>query len=202
MNPTTTVDARYSDPNAVAVSWDETRKLLEAAELSWNCTVRPDGRPHVTPLVAAWVDGAIHFHAGAIEQKFASLSNNPHVVLLTGYNQWDRGVDVMVEGDAVQVTDPAVLERLATAWAHKWDGRWKLAVGGSGFRNAGINDTVSAVFSVVPTTVYAHAKGDPFGQTRYRFGYSPPQEAEMAPPNVIPRGQGSPNHVRQLHEGA
>jgi len=28
---------------------------------------------------------------------------------------------------------------------------------------------VSKVFSVLPTTVYAYAKGDPFGHTRHRF---------------------------------
>ena len=169
MNPTTTVDRRYSDPKALAVSWDETRQLLEAAELFWLCTVRPDGSPHVTPLVAAWLDGAIHFHTGAKEQKFANLRSNPHVVLLTGCNQWDRGVDVVVEGDAVQVTDPAVLGRLATAWAGKWDGRWQLTAGDGGFRDLARNDISSEVFSVVPTTTYAHAKGDPFGQTRHRF---------------------------------
>jgi nitroimidazol reductase NimA-like FMN-containing flavoprotein (pyridoxamine 5'-phosphate oxidase superfamily) len=168
MNPTTTVDPRYSDPKAIAVSWDETRKLMEAAELFWICTVRPDSRPHVTPLVAAWVDGAIHFHTGAREQKFANLRDNPHVVLLTGRNQWNHGVDVVVEGDAVQVTDPTVLARLAPAWAHKWDGRWQLMAGDSGFQDDG-SDFVSEVFSVVPTTIYAHAKGDPFGQTRHRF---------------------------------
>jgi general stress protein 26 len=169
VNPTTTVDPRYSDPRAVAVSWDETRTLLEAAELFWICTVRPDGRPHVTPLVATWVDEAIHFHTGAKEQKFANLRNNPHVVLVTGCKQWDRGVDVVVEGDAVQVTDPAVLGRLAAAWARKWDGRWQLTVGGGGFLHSAEDDFVSEVFSVVPTTIYSHAKGDPFGQTRHRF---------------------------------
>jgi general stress protein 26 len=154
VGPTTALDARFSDPAAVAVSWDKTRILLEAAELFWVCTVRPDGRPHVTPLVAVWVDEAVYFHTGTNEQKFANLSNNPRVVLLTGCNQWDRGVDVVVEGDAARVTDPAVLEGLATAWVRKWDGRW---------------DTLSAVFSVVPSTIYAYAKGDPFGQTKHRF---------------------------------
>jgi nitroimidazol reductase NimA-like FMN-containing flavoprotein (pyridoxamine 5'-phosphate oxidase superfamily) len=143
--------------------------LLEAAELSWICTVRPDGRPHMTPVVAAWVDGAVHFHTGAKEQKFNNLRNNPHVVLVTGCNQWDRGVDVVVEGDAVQVTDPAMLGRLAPAWARKWDGRWQLTVGDGGFHQVGRKDVLSEVFSVVPTTVYSHAKGDPFGQTRHRF---------------------------------
>lgn len=155
MNPTTTVDHRYSDLKAVAVGWDETRTLLEAAELFWICTVRPDGRPHLTPLVAVWVEGAIHFQTGAKEQKFANLRSNPHVVLVTGCNQWDRGVDVVVEGDALRVTDPAVLGRLATAWAGKWDGRW--------------DELSSEVFSVVPTTIYSYAKGDPFGQTTHRF---------------------------------
>jgi nitroimidazol reductase NimA-like FMN-containing flavoprotein (pyridoxamine 5'-phosphate oxidase superfamily) len=64
---------------------------LQTAELFWISTVRPDGRPHVTPLVAVWVDRAIHFHTGAEEQKFANLRTNPHVVLTTGCNQWDRG---------------------------------------------------------------------------------------------------------------
>jgi nitroimidazol reductase NimA-like FMN-containing flavoprotein (pyridoxamine 5'-phosphate oxidase superfamily) len=155
VNPTTMIDPRYSDPKAVAVGWNDTRTLLESAELFWICTVRPDGRPHVTPLVAVWLDGAIHFHTGAKEQKLVNLHDNPHVVLVTGCNQWDRGVDVVVEGDAVKVTDPAMLERLVTAWGRKWDGRW--------------DELASEVFSVVPTTVYSHAKGDPFGQTTHRF---------------------------------
>ena len=131
------------------------RALLDAAELFWICTVRPDGRPHVTPLVAVWVEGAIHFQTGANEQKFANLRTNRHVILLTGCNQWDRGVDVVVEGDVVKVTDLAVLGRLATAGAGKWDGR--------------CGEISSEVFSVVPTAVYSYAKGDPFSQTTYRF---------------------------------
>jgi nitroimidazol reductase NimA-like FMN-containing flavoprotein (pyridoxamine 5'-phosphate oxidase superfamily) len=168
MTPTTVLDPRYSDPEAVAVGWDETQQILRTAELFWISTVRADGRPHVTPLVAVWVDGAIHFHTGAGEQKFANLQANPHVVLTTGCNQWNRGVDVVVEGDAVRTTDPAVLARLAEAWAGKWDGRWRLAARDGGFRHAD-EDIPSEVFSVTPTKVYAHAKGDPFGQTRHRF---------------------------------
>jgi nitroimidazol reductase NimA-like FMN-containing flavoprotein (pyridoxamine 5'-phosphate oxidase superfamily) len=166
--PMTTLDPRYSDPTAVAVSWEQTRTLLEAAELFWICTVRADGRPHVTPLVAVWVDEALHFTTGAKEQKFLNLRRNPRVVLITGCNQWDRGVDVVVEGDAVQVTDSAVLTRLAQAWAHKWDGRWQFAAHDGGFRNS-VSGFRSEVFSVEPTKIYGHAKGDPFGHTRHRF---------------------------------
>ena len=117
--PVTALDRRYSDEDAAATGWDETRRVLETAELFWISTVRADGRPHVTPVVAVWSDGAIHFHTGAGEQKFANLRANPHVVLTTGCNRWDQGLDVVVEGDAVRVTDKDTLERLAELWATK-----------------------------------------------------------------------------------
>jgi nitroimidazol reductase NimA-like FMN-containing flavoprotein (pyridoxamine 5'-phosphate oxidase superfamily) len=164
--PVTNLDQRYSDSDAVATGWIQTREVLETAELFWISTVRADGRPHVTPLVAVWVDDAIYFHTGAAEQKAANLRTNPHVVLTTGCNGWDGGVDVVVEGDAVQVTDEDVLRRLAEAWATKWDGRWQLGVRDGCFH---ANSSTSQVFSVTPTKIYAHAKGDPFGATTHRF---------------------------------
>ena len=62
--PITTLDPRFSDPDAVTTRWDESRRVLEQAELFWITTVRADGRPHVTPLVAVWLDDAIHFTTG------------------------------------------------------------------------------------------------------------------------------------------
>ena len=56
--PVTTFDQQYSDPAATATEWEETRRVLDAAELFWISTVRADGRPHVTPIVAAWAEGA------------------------------------------------------------------------------------------------------------------------------------------------
>ena len=39
----TTFDARFSVPNAVATKSEETRRILEAAELFWISTIRSDG---------------------------------------------------------------------------------------------------------------------------------------------------------------
>src|SRR5579875_3172313 len=99
--PQTSLDERYSQPGTEAVSWDETRQALADAQLFWVTTVRPDGRPHSTPLVAVWLDGALHFSTGAREQKAVNLRSNSHVLLTTGTNQWDGGLDVVAEGDAV-----------------------------------------------------------------------------------------------------
>ena len=163
--PVTDLDARFSDPDSAAVGWQDTRRAIQTAEIFWICTVRADGRPHVTPLVAVWFDGALHFCTGPDEQKAINLQNNPHVVLTTGSSQWDDGLDVMVEGDALQITDEAALQRLAEEWTTKWDGRWRFAVRDGRFHHAAGQ---ALVFAVRPSKVLAFGKGV-FSQTRYRF---------------------------------
>ncbi len=169
---TTTLDEVYSDPAATAVRWEETEQVLETAELFWVSTVRADGRPHVTPVVAAWVDGAVWFTTGADEVKCVNLRANPQVVLTTGCNRWDGGLDVVMEGTAVRVTDDAVLSRVAEAFTARWDGRWKFAARDGAFVDAESGNGEALVFSVTPVKVFAHAKGDPFGATAHRFGRS------------------------------
>jgi general stress protein 26 len=163
--PKTTLDSRFSDPNAIATDWKETRRILESAQLFWICTVRTDGRPHVTPLVAVWLDGAVHFCTGESEQKALNLKRNSHVVLLTGRNEWEKGIDVVVEGDAVQVTNDAALKRLAKVWTQKWNGQWQYEVRDGAFHH---QQGMALVFAVKPTKVLAFAKGK-FGQTRHQF---------------------------------
>jgi len=167
-DPVTELDSRFSDPAAVAAGWEETRRTLADAELFWICSVRADGRPHLTPLVAVWFEEALHFCTGAAEQKAVNLRGNRHVILMTGCNRWDTGLDVVVEGNAVPVTDEAVLQSLAQAWAAKWDGRWQFQVHDGSFANPGDGDGRALVFKVAPAKILAFAKGA-FGQTRHSF---------------------------------
>jgi general stress protein 26 len=167
--PATELDERFSEPDGQATSWADARDVLDGAQISWISTVRADGRPHVTPLVAVWLDGALHFSTGPGEQKAHNLAGNPHVVLATGCNRWDGGLDVMVEGEAERVTDRATLERLAAAWADKWDGEtWRYNVSDEGFHHAG-DEELAHVFAVRPTKVLAFGKS-PFTHTRHLPG--------------------------------
>ena len=166
--PVTELDERFSDPGAQATPWAIAREVLDKAQVSWVTTVRADGRPHVTPLVAVWLDDAVHFTTGPGEQKAVNLASNPNVVMTTGCNTWDQGLDVMVEGEAKRVTDRATLERLAAAWATKWNGQWQFQVADGGFAHAdGDVDGPVLVFAVKPAKVLAFGKGE-FSHTRYR----------------------------------
>jgi hypothetical protein len=98
VEPETTLDARYSSEAATATPWAEGRRALAEAGVGWLSTVRPDGRPHVTPLLTVWLDGALHFTTGPAERKAGNLERNPHRTLTTGCNALDEGSGVKCSG--------------------------------------------------------------------------------------------------------
>jgi general stress protein 26 len=164
--PVTSLDQRYSDSTASPTSWDDTRRELENAELFWLTTVRKDGRPHMTPIVSAWARDQLHFTTGADEQKAKNLLANSHVILSTGRNDWQDGIDLVVEGEAHRPSDQAELEEIAQAFRSKWDGQWEyVARDGKFFHPDG---SEVQLYSVAPQKVYAFAKGT-FGHTVHRF---------------------------------
>jgi general stress protein 26 len=163
------LDTRFSNPGAVATGWDETLQALEQAELFWVTTVRSDGRPHTTPLVAVWSDGALYFSTGVGEQKEINLRNNRRVILMTGRNDWDQGLDIVVEGEAERVEDRDRLRRVAGVWSGKWDGRWNYVVTNTGSEHPDDADHDQVlVFGVRPERVLAFGKGG-FSHTSHRF---------------------------------
>ncbi len=144
---------------------DLARQALESAELFWITTVRDDGHPHATPLVAVWFDGALHVSTGPDEQKAINLRTNPEALLTTGCNTWDGGLDVVVEGTAVRVTDDARLQELAAAWTTKGDGRWRFEARDGAFHH---EQGEALVFAIAPAKVLAFGKA-PFSHTTHRF---------------------------------
>jgi general stress protein 26 len=159
------IDGRFSDPEARPTPWPEAARVLEEAELYWLTTVRPDRRPHVTPLIGVAEDGAMHFCTGLDEQKARNLEHGAQVALTTGNNTWDQGLDVVVEGTAVRVTERGALQRLADAYEAKYGSAWHFDVGDGVFVADGHE---AAVFRIEPVKVLAFAKG-PHAQTSYRF---------------------------------
>jgi general stress protein 26 len=160
-------DARFSDPSADATPWPDVERALDQAELYWLTTVRSDGRPHVTPLIGVAHDGAMHFCTGLDEQKARNIEGNQRVALTTGRNTWAEGLDVVVEGVAVRVTDRDALQALADAWESKYGEVWHFDVGDAEFVHSSGEGT-AAVFRIEPAKVLAFAK-DPHAQTAYRF---------------------------------
>jgi pyridoxamine 5'-phosphate oxidase-like protein len=164
--PRIELESTFSSPGAVATPWVTARQQLQDAEIFWLSTVRPDGRPHVTPLIAVWIDGSLCFTTGPTERKAKNLAGNARCVLTTGTNRLADGLDIVVEGEAVRLTDVATLERLVDAFAEKYpepfhftlhDGR----IGGEGGE--------ILAFRVRMTRVLGFGRGATYSQTRWSF---------------------------------
>jgi Pyridoxamine 5'-phosphate oxidase len=163
------IDSRFSDPEASATPWDKARGQLEDARTYWFGTVRADGRPHVTTVAAVWLDEAIHVVTGQGEQKAMNIAaGNRDIVVVTGCNGWD-GLDLVIEGEAVEVTDPDLLRRVADAFERKYDDFFALRLVDGHLKAEGVDDP-SITFQVRATKALGFAKGERFSQTRWRFG--------------------------------
>ncbi len=164
IEPAAQLNEGFSQPGGTAPPWAEVSRVLAESEMFWLSTTRRDGRPHVTPLPALWIDGTLHFCVGSREQKARNLESDPRCALTAGANQFRAGLDVVVEGTAVRVTDAAHLRRLAATWKAKLD--WDFEVTDGGFNDPA--GRLGLVFGVAPAKVLAFGK-NPYTQTRYRF---------------------------------
>jgi nitroimidazol reductase NimA-like FMN-containing flavoprotein (pyridoxamine 5'-phosphate oxidase superfamily) len=168
MTRTGKLDARFSQATE-PVSWERVSDTLTAAELYWLTTIRTDGRPHITPLVGAWVDDSFVFCTGPEEQKARNLEHGTAVAVTTGVNTWNDGLDVVIEGHAERVTGLDTLTRLADAIREKYHGEWDFTPDTDGFRHTATaaEGYLVYVFRVQPAKVLAFAKS-PHGQTTFR----------------------------------
>jgi nitroimidazol reductase NimA-like FMN-containing flavoprotein (pyridoxamine 5'-phosphate oxidase superfamily) len=160
----------YSHPDATPTPWEVGREQVAGADTFWISTVRPDGRPHVTPLIAVWHDEAIWFTTGPEERKARNLSHNAACILTTGRSDLsDGGLDVVLEGAAEQVTDDADLQRVADAFAAKYGTDiWHFVVCDGGFAHHDAGGR-ALVFRVRPVRGLGFCKGATSSQTTWRF---------------------------------
>jgi Pyridoxamine 5'-phosphate oxidase len=156
----------FSSPGATPTPWEATEWALRRIQKFQLCTVRRDGRPHVTPLLAIWALDAMWFTTGANEQKAKNLSANPHCALTTGTGTL-TGLDYIIEGTASLVTDQATRHAVATAFeqAYGWqlthpDGTWHQL--GGAVRTGNVQ-----LYRVQPDKAFAFTTGSQSSQTRY-----------------------------------
>jgi hypothetical protein len=160
------------------VDWADVVEKLDAgsapapdalnSRTTWLATVNEDGSPHVTAVGALWLDGTFWFQTGTGTRKCRNVARDRRCSVAVSI----RDADVVFEGDAVQVTDPAALARIAKAWA---DQGWPAEPDESG---SGITAPFNApsqgpppwnVYRIEPRSATVVASAEPGGLTRFRF---------------------------------
>ena len=138
------------------------------ARTTWLSTVNGDGSPHVTAVGALWLDGSFWFQTGSGTRKCRNVVRDGRCSMAVSV----LDADVVVEGEAERETDPAMLTRLARAWA---DQGWPAELDATG---VGITAPFNApsqgpppwnVFRLVARSVTVVLSNEPGGLTRFRF---------------------------------
>ena len=133
----------------------------------WLATTNADGSPHVTGIGALWTDGCFWFETGRSTRKGRNLARDPRCTLSLATKEFD----LVVDGDAAVVTDPAVVADMAARWAPEWPCR----VDETGLALTAEFSAPSAgpppwhVYRLTPRTATALATVEPGGATRWRF---------------------------------
>jgi hypothetical protein len=161
-----------------AMNWTNVAAMLDAgsppdhdahnARTTWLSTVNEDGSPHVTAVGALWLDANFWFQTGSGTRKCRNVARDPRCSIAVSI----RDADVVAEGEAARVTDPATLTRLAKAWA---DQGWPAELDETG---VGITAPFNApsqgpppwnVYRIKPRSVTVVLGTEPGGLTRFRF---------------------------------
>ncbi len=166
--PETTLDPRFSSEDAMPAPWPAARDQLRDAKSYQLTTVRADGRPHQTTIAGVWVDDIFSFSTSGGEQKARNLeAGNHHVIVTAGNSGWD-GMDVILEGEATDVTDAHRLGRLVDAYRTKYDDWFQFRLKDGRFTAPGAIGP-AIVYDVRARKAFGFTKGNTFSQTRWRF---------------------------------
>lgn len=135
---------------------------------TWLTTLNADGSPHVTGVGALWVDGTFWFVTGKRTRKGRNLVRDPRCTIAVS----TRESDLVFEGDANEVTDPATVAAMAERWAA---GGWPCRVDETGRALTAEYSAPSAgpppwfVYRVTPRSATALLTIEPGGATHWRF---------------------------------
>jgi len=114
---------------AEPIPWSRATSQLERLEprggsggpTCWLSTSRPNARPHVAGVVGLWLDDTLYFVSGPATRKARNLAADPRCSFAISLPD----LDLVLDGKASGVTDPAILARVAGVFNERG---WPLTV--------------------------------------------------------------------------
>lgn len=119
----------------------------------WLATIRPDGAPHVRPVLAAWSDPVLYVVSKDTSRKSRNLAGDSRCTL----SKEASDLHVVIEGEAQQVQEADAMAAASSAFDAIYD--WPTTVDGTRL-DAPFGAPTSGgppydVYAVTPQRVYA-----------------------------------------------
>ena len=163
-------DAMVPSEADAVIPWSEARRRLAEGRSFWWATTRPDGQPHVRPVLAVMVDGVLYSTTNRSARKARNLSTNPRFSVTVSTDD----IDFIVEGTAKPVTDEITLKSVAAAYHEKYD-FWPVTVRDGAFHAPFGAPTAGPPpyqpYALTPDVIFGLGTNETFAMrsTRWRF---------------------------------
>jgi Pyridoxamine 5'-phosphate oxidase len=152
------------------IDWDEAGQLFAAERSYWVATTSDDGRPHVRPVLAVWVDGRVYSTTTPAARKGRNLTSRPSAALTARAPT----MDIVIEGPIAWIDDPQRLRLIGAAYRDKYN--WPVTVVGDAFDAPYGAPTAGhppyRVYELTPAVAYAFGTGDDLAERSTRFRFS------------------------------
>jgi uncharacterized pyridoxamine 5'-phosphate oxidase family protein len=150
-----------------ATSWSATREIIAAGDWYWLATQHPAERPHVRPVLGIWMDEALYFCSNENARKAKNLQENVNASIAVA----DNKTHLVIEGQAVKVTDENLLRKVAEQYASKYD--WHVIVLDGAYEADYGAPTAGPspydLYELRPERVYGFGTSEKYSPTRWRF---------------------------------
>jgi Pyridoxamine 5'-phosphate oxidase len=154
--------------NSRPLPWTGAVERVAKGGWFWLATVRPDGGPHVVPVMAAWSDPVLYVASKPTACKSRNLEVEERCVLST-----DAGdLHLVIEGRGRRVRDEAGLARASAAFEtiHGWPTEVAGDLLDAEYGAPTSGGPPYAVFEISPTKAFGFpTDGESITPTRWRF---------------------------------
>jgi hypothetical protein len=107
------------DNNEGLLPWSTFEERMIAAKNYWIATATLRGKPAVTPVWGAWVDGILYFDGSPATRRGRNISHNPQVTV-----HLESGDEVLIlEGTAIILAgapEPGLAAKLSAEYTRKY----------------------------------------------------------------------------------
>jgi Pyridoxamine 5'-phosphate oxidase len=167
--PTTVTNLdRYGNQ---ALLWGRARDALARATPSPDVTfflgtIGPDGKPHAAGVGCVWHSDDLYFTSGPTMRKARNLAVDAACTVSVRLS----GIDLVLDGSAIRVTDEPTLETIVAKYR---DGGWPANVAGDAFTAPFSAPSAGPppwhLYRFTPRIVTGVATVEPYGATRWVF---------------------------------
>jgi hypothetical protein len=167
-----TIETRNLDQyGSAALPWTRAQDLLAGESPTKDVpfflnTVSPDGRPHSVGIGAIWFDDALYFVSGPRTRKSRNIKANPACTVSVRLT----GLDLVLEGDALRITDESTLDRIAARYREVgWPAEREGETFTAPFTAPSAGPAPWYVYRLTLHSAHAVAGEQPSGATRWNF---------------------------------